>query len=627
MATLLISEALAEAEDTNKEVYVCSLDAKKAFDVVQHAMLMFKLYHTDVSLATWAVIDSIYTDVQECIRWHGDSDSYSVRQGVKQGGLLSTILYKLYGNDNPETVFACDLGFKIGTTNIGMPTVADDTALISEDPHELQTMMNLCSVHADKNYYEHHNKKSKVVAMRTAKHNKDMIFPWRLGDSPAVVSNDFEHLGLDWWKNYLAPDVEAKVSAARRASFAVLGIGIHDNGIDPKAACDIIGILITTRLVTGLNATILDKDDIKKLDKFYHTLHRQIQGFPENTAREATYILSGSLTLRGKLDLGILEMFGAVARMENHMIQRIALRQTAIKDNSSHSWFVLAITTAQGYGIDAISMLLHPTSKGRWKGLCKSKVYECTFRDIIQSAKEKKTLQWLIIPITKGAGSTHPIWQTCRGSVWQAKKARIRARVLVGRYGLNKHRAKYRAINPACPMCMEGEEDEVHFIATCRFTRDAVSDLIENLRIIFKNDHKPMPDTTMEITSAVLNGHMYLSHNDILNEGICEDDYAIRLEEDKWEEANRIANGIVYKLHRMREDEIAREADACIDCHLQVRNEDLALSCDKCSRWQHIICGDIVSEEKYQFFLDSRAVISWVCRPCSKSISTFHTTL
>ena len=131
----------------------------------------------------------------------------------------------------------------------------------------------------------------------------------------------------------------------------------------------------------------------------------------------------------------------------------------------------------------------------------------------------------------------------------------------------------------------------------------------------------------MEITSAVLNGHMYLSHNYILNEGICEDDYAIRLEEDKWEEANRIANGIVYKLHRMREDEIAREADACIDCHLQVRNEDLALSCDKCSRWQHIICGDIVSEEKYQFFLDSRAVISWVCRPCSKSISTFHTTL
>ncbi len=166
---------------------------------------------------------------------------------------------------------------------------------------------------------------------------------------------------------------------------------------------------------------------------------------------------------------------------------------------------------------------------------------------------------------------------------------------------------------------MEGEQDEVHFIATCRFTRDAVSDLIENLRNVYKNDHKPMPDTTLEITSAVLNGHMYLSHNDILNEGICEDDYAIRLEEDKWEEANRIANGIVYKLHRMREDEIAREADACISCHLHVRNEDLALSCDKCSRWQHIICGDIVSEEKYQFFLDSRAVISWVCRPCSKS--------
>ena len=71
------------------------------------------------------------------------------------------------------------------------------------------------------------------------------------------------------------------------------------------------------RLVTGLNATILDNDDIKKLVKFYHTLLRQIQGFPENTAREATYILSGSFTLRGKLDLGILDMCGAVASMGN----------------------------------------------------------------------------------------------------------------------------------------------------------------------------------------------------------------------------------------------------------------------------------------------------------------------
>ena len=114
--------------------------------------------------------------MKECIRWHCDSEEYIVRQGVKQGGLLSTILYKLYGNDNPETVEACDLGFKIGNINVGMPIVADDTALISEDACELQTMMNLCSLHAKKNYYEHHPTKSKVVVMRKEPYSNDMLY-------------------------------------------------------------------------------------------------------------------------------------------------------------------------------------------------------------------------------------------------------------------------------------------------------------------------------------------------------------------------------------------------------------------------------------------------------------------
>jgi hypothetical protein len=625
MATLLITEALAEARDTKREVYVCSLDARKAFDVVQHATLLFKLFHTNISHATWATIDSIYTDVQECIRWHGDSDTYMVRQGVKQGGLLSTILYKLYGNDNPETVTSSDLGFKVGNLNIGMPIVADDTALISDEPHELQTMMNFCVLHANMNYYELHPVKSIVARLRSEIANKDMVFSWNLGDRPAKVKREIEHLGLNWREEKLAPDVDARISSARRAAFAVLGIGVHDDGLDPKAACHIASILITMRLVTGLNAVILEKADIQKLDKFYHTLHRQIQGIPENAARIATYILSGALPLQAKMDLGILEMFGAIARMDpEHLIWKLAFRQLATKDDSSMSWFVYALHAAQRYGIDAFGMMLQPTSKPKWKRLCKEKVYECTFKELTQSADGMKTLKWLIIPTYRNASyTTHPIWQTCRGSVWQATKARIRARLLIGRYGLNKSRAKYRRIKPTCPICLEEEEeeDETHFIAICQKTRAIVDGLIIKLKDLYKMEHKPMPDTVLEITSAVLNGHMYLTHTDILNEGICEDDFAVKLESKKWEEANRLANSIIYKLHLEREKAIAIETDACIECSLQVMDEDQALSCDQCTRWQHIICENIASEEQYESFLNSRATISWVCRPCQKNTS------
>ena len=45
MATLLITEAIAEARHSKTSLYVASLDARKAFDVVNHTKLKKKLFN------------------------------------------------------------------------------------------------------------------------------------------------------------------------------------------------------------------------------------------------------------------------------------------------------------------------------------------------------------------------------------------------------------------------------------------------------------------------------------------------------------------------------------------------------------------------------------------------------
>ena len=99
MATVCLTEAIANAKDSRQPLYVATLDAQKAFDVVRHEELKRKLYHAGVNGTNWLMIDSLYTDCREVVRWQGQySNSYLVKQGVRQGGVLSTSLYKEYIN-------------------------------------------------------------------------------------------------------------------------------------------------------------------------------------------------------------------------------------------------------------------------------------------------------------------------------------------------------------------------------------------------------------------------------------------------------------------------------------------------------------------------------------------------
>ena len=81
-----------------------------------------------------------------------------------------------------------------------------------------------------------------------------------------------EHLGLVWKRNELSPGVNNKIAGARRIAFGFTRIGLHGNGINPVAALGIVGCYIEPRLLTGLNATVLNNDKVVDLDRFYHRL-------------------------------------------------------------------------------------------------------------------------------------------------------------------------------------------------------------------------------------------------------------------------------------------------------------------------------------------------------------------
>jgi hypothetical protein len=78
-------------------VYVCFLDASKAFDKVNHWTLFMKLLDRKMPLIIVRLLLVWYRSQNFIIQWGNNlSDPFKVCNGVRQGGILSPFLFNLY---------------------------------------------------------------------------------------------------------------------------------------------------------------------------------------------------------------------------------------------------------------------------------------------------------------------------------------------------------------------------------------------------------------------------------------------------------------------------------------------------------------------------------------------------
>ena len=105
MSALIVSEARAEVKgNTLTPLFLVTLDSKKAFDVVNHIILLHKLYENGIRPSLWTIVNDMYSGLTTRMKWLNElSDSFPIKQGVRQGGILFPLLYKTYTNPHKTT--------------------------------------------------------------------------------------------------------------------------------------------------------------------------------------------------------------------------------------------------------------------------------------------------------------------------------------------------------------------------------------------------------------------------------------------------------------------------------------------------------------------------------------------
>ena len=129
-------------------VYICYLDASKAFDRVNHWVLFMKLLERIPGIFVRLLI-TWYTLQRFMVRWGNvTSPLFNVSNGVRQGGVLSPILFNIYTDDLSKLLFATNVGCTLNNVNFNHLAYADDMVLLAPSPAALQELLCQCELYA-----------------------------------------------------------------------------------------------------------------------------------------------------------------------------------------------------------------------------------------------------------------------------------------------------------------------------------------------------------------------------------------------------------------------------------------------------------------------------------------------
>ena len=152
MCTWAVIETIGYFLRNGSEVFTCQTDMTKAFDMVQHSLLFKKLLSAGLSKIFLRILIIIYMFQFANVRWNGVlSDIFTMCNGVRQGAILSGILYCFYVNDLFRLLRSKMTGCWVNDNFHGMFGYSDDNWVLAPSASDLRDMMNTienyCNMH------------------------------------------------------------------------------------------------------------------------------------------------------------------------------------------------------------------------------------------------------------------------------------------------------------------------------------------------------------------------------------------------------------------------------------------------------------------------------------------------
>ena len=147
--TFVLNETVQYYLNGKSSVHVMFLDASKAFDRVEFTRLFHVLRMKGICPVIARVLLNMYIIQKFRVQWQSETSGWQpATNGVKQGGVISPVLFVNYVDELLKRLKSSGFGCHVGHVYCGSIGYADDVTLLAPSKWALKKMLQICDEYA-----------------------------------------------------------------------------------------------------------------------------------------------------------------------------------------------------------------------------------------------------------------------------------------------------------------------------------------------------------------------------------------------------------------------------------------------------------------------------------------------
>ena len=274
------NEVLTKLLTSGDSPYLCLYDLEKAFDSIEYDVLLHHLYAAGINGKAWRLIRSWYTNPTSAVRFSGSvSTPFVITRGVKQGAVLSPILFNLVMDRVLSEMSNETTSLYVSNVNVGCSAHADDIRSCTIGTVNVERGAKTLQSVTSENSLRLNMLKTEIVHLSRHPIRSESI---NIMDTHVDTKTEAKCLGV-WWCQDLSSckSVEENIMKSRRAFFALGAIDVFQGTCNPLTALSLFNTFVLPILSYGCEVWSLNDPLLRKLDSFQGEVGKKILRLPK----------------------------------------------------------------------------------------------------------------------------------------------------------------------------------------------------------------------------------------------------------------------------------------------------------------------------------------------------------
>jgi hypothetical protein len=359
MCSVIFKEVVQYYLDHKTNVYCCFLDATKAFDRVHIGKLFKNLLSRDLPGVVLRLLYDVYNRQIVHANWQDvKSEPFHVLNGVRQGAIMSPLLFCLYIDMLLQKLKDNGIGCHIGNFYYGALGYADDVVLLCPTRKGLQQMIDTCET-VGREYSILYNTKKTVTMVMTPE--KDYACPnLSLYGNNLEYVKSFKYLGIN-----ITPDLRDDTDINVKRGQFISSVNTLMASFR-KLNCKMLNQLFDTYCCSfyGCQTWLVENKQLYKMRTAYNKALRRIWQLPNTAHTNVTLEIASKADFNQVLDKRILSLYLSMCNSDNPHVSYMA--NVICKNKTSRTGINLDIICKRNGIFDG--------KLKEWLSLCKKQV-------------------------------------------------------------------------------------------------------------------------------------------------------------------------------------------------------------------------------------------------------------